>query len=162
MSEQTHGASGEQLLAMMEQEEDTGGVIRVKLKPRPLGSPPLGFLLSLPLLALPFGGWLVESGLLVLARCSFKTMFGLPCMGCGATRATLNVLHGDWLEALFFQPLVLTIYTLVALWGVTSLVLYIRGEELEVHTATWLTWTLRIGLLALPFINWVYLVSLEI
>jgi len=160
MSNQTQSA--EQHTFPAQEQDAESRIIQVRLKPRPLGSPPLGFLLSLPLLALPFGGWLVESGLLVLARCSFKTMFGLPCMGCGATRATLNVLHGDWFEALFFQPLVLTIYTLVAIWGVVSLVLYIRGQELVVHTATWLTWTLRIGLLALPFINWIYLVSLGI
>ncbi|MEO1268677.1 MAG: DUF2752 domain-containing protein [Myxococcota bacterium] len=133
--------------------------IHFELRQRPLGSPPLGFLLCLPLLALPFGGWLVESGLLTLARCSFKTMFGLPCMGCGATRATLNVLHGDWLEALYFQPLVLTLYTLVGVWGAVSLTLYVTGRELQIETAPWMTWTLRIGLLVLPFVNWVYLMS---
>lgn len=40
--------------------------------------------------------------------CIFKAALGLPCPGCGMTRATVALLHGDWLEALrlhAFAPL---------------------------------------------------------
>lgn len=138
------------------------GALDIRLRPRRLGEFPVGFVLSLVLLALPFGGWLVESGLLTLARCSFKVLFGIPCMGCGATRATLNVLHGDWFEALYFQPLAISVYSALTLWGVASVGLYVVGKQVDVEMARWLTWTIRITLIALPFLNWFYLVAREI
>ena len=136
--------------------------LQISINPRPLGVIPLGFILSLPLLGLPLGGWLVESGLVTLARCSFKVFFGLPCMGCGATRATLNFLHGDWLEALYFQPFIILLYLGFFIWGALSLGFYIAGKSLDVELASWLTWTLRIVFILMPFANWAYLVAMDI
>ena len=42
-------------------------------------------------------------------ECPFRTALGLPCPGCGLTRATLHLLRGDWRHALAmhaFSPLV--------------------------------------------------------
>ena len=38
--------------------------------------------------------------------CPLASAFGIPCPGCGLTRATLALLHGDVRAALHFHPLV--------------------------------------------------------
>lgn len=137
-------------------------VISVRVKQRPLGAAPLGLILAIPLLLLPLGGWFVDSSLLTLAECGFKVMFDIPCMGCGATRATMNLLHGDWWEALTFQPLIVSAYVGFAIWGLVSFLSFIRGKEIQIDTAPWLTWTVRILLICSPFANWAYLISRHI
>ena len=52
------------------------------------------------------------AGLLALAElvqvplCPLASTFGVPCPGCGLTRATLALLHGNVRAALHFHPLV--------------------------------------------------------
>lgn len=43
----------------------------------------------------------------VLFGCPFKRIFGLPCPGCGLTRAWLCFLSGDWGQAIRYHPLFL-------------------------------------------------------
>jgi hypothetical protein len=38
--------------------------------------------------------------------CQFKSISGLPCLTCGATRSLLALLHGGWRESLALHPLV--------------------------------------------------------
>jgi uncharacterized protein DUF2752 len=38
--------------------------------------------------------------------CPMAGTLGIPCPGCGLTRATLSLLHGDVRQALHFHPLV--------------------------------------------------------
>jgi hypothetical protein len=45
--------------------------------------------------------------------CPLAGSFGVPCPGCGLTRATLAVLHGDVRGALHLHPLVLLLTPLV-------------------------------------------------
>lgn len=37
--------------------------------------------------------------------CVFKMMSGMPCPGCGLTRAVVLLMHGDLSGSLFFHPL---------------------------------------------------------
>lgn len=48
--------------------------------------------------------------------CLFKTFFGIPCPGCGMTRAYLSLLHLDFAAAFSFHPM---------FWSVPILYLYI-------------------------------------
>jgi hypothetical protein len=136
--------------------------LQLRVTPRRRGAAPLGFFLALPMVALPFGGWLLESGRLTLAQCTFKSLLGIPCMGCGATRATLNLMHGDLAEALSFSPMMTLLYGLLLLWGPWSLWMYSRDKELHLELAPWLAWTVRVALIATPFLNWGYLIARDI
>ena len=50
--------------------------------------------------------------------CPLAGSFGVPCPGCGLTRATLALLHGDMRRALHLHPLVLLLAPLVV--GIAS------------------------------------------
>lgn len=44
---------------------------------------------------------------LSLPPCVLYTYFGLYCPGCGGTRAFISLLHGHFLQSLWYHPLVL-------------------------------------------------------
>jgi hypothetical protein len=85
--------------------------------------------------------------------CPTALFLGLPCPGCGLTRATMALLHGDFGAALRFHPLSPVLLPLFG--GAMALVLvdYVRGPERRRVTPAW--WTSRAatfafsGLLAL-------------
>jgi hypothetical protein len=47
--------------------------------------------------------------------CLFKLLTGLPCPGCGMTRAYLHLFQGDIVGAFYFHPLFWLVPFLVAL-----------------------------------------------
>ena len=51
-------------------------------------------------------GLFVLAGVVHFPLCPLASSFGIPCPGCGLTRATLALLHGDVRAALHFHPLV--------------------------------------------------------
>ena len=46
--------------------------------------------------------------------CAVKLFLGIPCPGCGLTRATLALLRGDLASALAIQPAALIVLPLLA------------------------------------------------
>lgn len=38
--------------------------------------------------------------------CFFSTVIGIYCPGCGGTRAFIAMLHGDFMKALWYHPLI--------------------------------------------------------
>jgi hypothetical protein len=58
-------------------------------------------LLHVGLAALP----LVAAILVDLPLCPTAATFGIPCPGCGLTRATLAAMHGHFAEAFHYHPL---------------------------------------------------------
>ncbi len=51
--------------------------------------------------------------------CQFRVIFGMPCPGCGMTRAFLSVLHGQWQQAFFYHPLWPLVILLAGLYFVS-------------------------------------------
>lgn len=50
--------------------------------------------------------------------CPSRLYYGVECAACGLTRATMHLIHGDWLEAYYYNALVfVTTPVLVFLWG---------------------------------------------
>ena len=85
-------------------------------------------------------------GALVVFRvpfCPTALFFGVPCPGCGLTRATLALLQGDFTTALHLHPLVPVLTPLVLGITLKSLFDYVRGAP---HGARSF-WTSRPGVL---------------
>ncbi len=61
--------------------------------------------------------------------CPMASSFGVPCPGCGLTRATLALLHGDVHGALHFHPLVWLLTPLFVLFAGSGLVELLRTPQ---------------------------------
>ena len=57
----------------------------------------------------------------VRAVCIYRLTLGLPCPGCGLTRATVHLLHGDLATSLRLHPFgVLLALEAAVLWTITG------------------------------------------
>ena len=61
--------------------------------------------------------------------CLMALALRIPCPGCGMTRATLALLHGDVARAFAIHPLSPIIAPLAAGWIVTQAASYVRTER---------------------------------
>jgi hypothetical protein len=109
-------------------------------------------------------------GLLIAARyyerlpfqapsCGFRTVLGLPCVGCGGTRAMMALVSGRPFEAVRYNPAVAIGVLVSALWAVAGIWNYRRGKApLSVPEQN--RRIKRIALIALAVLttNWIYLI----
>jgi hypothetical protein len=102
-------------------------------------------------------GWMAVG--LGWPHCPFLAMTGWPCMTCGATRATITFLQGNFLQAFSWNPL-----AALALCGVVAFDLYAvvvllsRRPRLRIVDWTKLEATAAwIGVSAAILMNWIYL-----
>lgn len=105
------------------------------------------------------GAWLVSRGWVDFGTCGLKQLLGIPCLSCGATRATLLLLGGDPFAALTMQPLVIVGYGLVAIWGIVSLGTVVTGRRLEISLTRRESTFLKVAVVVLPLANWCYLIA---
>ena len=75
------------------------------------------------LFGLPIVGLVLSS----VPICPTAAAFGVPCPGCGLTRATLDLLHGNLSAALHMHPLVLLVSPLYIGGVLASLYDFVRG-----------------------------------
>jgi Protein of unknown function (DUF2752) len=90
--------------------------------------------------------------------CPMAGVLGVPCPGCGLTRATLALAHGDLRGALHLHPLVLVIAP-IFIWAVINAGFgYVRGPRPGANPKPWLAsrlaTVLAFGLLAVTLGVW--------
>ncbi|GHV02696.1 hypothetical protein FACS1894159_11630 [Bacteroidia bacterium] len=62
-------------------------------------------------------------------RCPFKALTGVPCVGCGGTRAALLLARGDLCGALWTNPLSVVLCLWLAISYVWIIVDAVRGRN---------------------------------
>lgn len=129
---------------------------------RPSGNVPAGALLMSTLFALPLGAWLVEQGHIDLGVCGLKQALDFPCLSCGSTRATISLLSGNLIQALRLQPLMMSIYAMIAVWGMASLGTFIADRKLILEFNKREDLLFKASLITLPLLNWAYLIWQDI
>lgn len=92
-------------------------------------------------------------------RCTFLAVTGLPCVTCGATRAGMMFLHGDFSAAWHLNPLVTVLLAAVGLFDLYALaVLMIGAPRLRASFAN--TRAARFAAMlavSAAVLNWIYL-----
>ena len=88
-----------------------------------------------------------------LPFCPMATVLGIPCPGCGLTRATLALLRGDVRGALALHPLVFVLAPLFAAALSSAAFGYVRGPRPGTGPNPWLasrqvTWLAALLLVA--------------
>ncbi len=66
-----------------------------------------------------------------LPVCPMAVTLGIPCPGCGLTRATLATLQGDFAAALRFHPLVWLVTPIFGLALANGAFQYVRGPSVR-------------------------------
>jgi lysylphosphatidylglycerol synthetase-like protein (DUF2156 family) len=90
------------------------------------------------LLLVTMGGVFATIVAFQLPFCPLASVFGVPCPGCGLTRATLALAHGDLKHALELHPLVLVLAPLF-MWAMVSAAIgYVRGPRASRPARLWL------------------------
>jgi len=110
-------------------------------------------------LLLVLAGVLLErQGAPELETCLLHRLTGHPCPTCGSTRVVLGLVHGAWLEALRFNPLVTVGLLSGSIWLGIRLVLS-RTPGLELSSGERLGLLLA-GLSAL-LLNWAWVLRVQ-
>jgi len=110
---------------------------------------------------LGLGGLFALIVALRLPFCPMAGVLGVPCPGCGLTRATFALVHGDVHGALHLHPLVFVIAPLFLGAVASAAFSYVRGPRPRSNAvakpwlATPLATALAMGLLALTLGVWV-------
>ncbi len=60
--------------------------------------------------------------------CWFKLAFGLPCMGCGLTRAFSSLAHGQFDVALHYHFLAPAVFVWIVLWYAFALIAQFKPD----------------------------------
>jgi hypothetical protein len=104
-------------------------------------------------------GWLALG--LFWPQCPFLAMSGLPCLTCGATRATIAFVHGNFVQALSWNPLAFLALCGVVIFDLYALVVLL-GRTPRVRVVDW-TGTeknvVRIAIVCALLLNWIYLLA---
>lgn len=94
-------------------------------------------------------------------RCPFLAVTGYPCLTCGATRCTVAFFHGNFPVAWSWNPLAFLALAGVVLFDLYALIVLVaRLPRIRV-----VDWTaseknaVRIAVVAVVVVNWVYLVA---
>ncbi|MBV9009375.1 MAG: DUF2752 domain-containing protein [Verrucomicrobia bacterium] len=96
--------------------------------------------------------------------CAFHALTGQPCPTCGATRALVSLLHGDFAAAVSWNPLAVLAYCAIAAFNVYGIVAVLVGcRRLRVvQLSGFQKRFCRVLFAAAVVLNWIYLVIAKV
>lgn len=96
-----------------------------------------------------------------LIVCPIKSITGFPCPSCGSTRSVLELLRGDFLEAIYINPLGILLFFLALIcpiWLIYDLIT--KQETLWVFYNKFESWIsqkkIAIPLIIFVLANWIW------
>ncbi len=92
--------------------------------------------------------------------CTFHMLTGIPCPGCGSTRAMRQLLEGNFEQALHFNPLTVCVFAAIAIFDLYAvLVLLFRLPRIRVGPLPpkFGKWT-RMFVLSSIALNWAWVI----
>lgn len=107
--------------------------------------------------ALLAAAWLLSG--IPTPLCPLHALSGIPCPTCGMTRAASALLHGDFIAALLWNPLMTLVLTGAALYipyaviVATGKLMRLRWTQPTLSEVRWI----RIAIILLIAANWAYL-----
>lgn len=94
--------------------------------------------------------------------CPSLRIFGIYCPGCGSTRATYFLLHGEVESAFRHNPLLLLLGVPIFGWMIFALALsVVRATRPIVNSPAWIGWVVVVLLIAYCVFRNIPLASLE-
>jgi hypothetical protein len=131
--------------------------MQIQLRKRQSGDIEFGLIYgSIALLALLFAR--VMPIRVIFPGCLFRSITGLPCPTCGATRSVISLAHGDYVNAFFLNPLVCVSFLVACLFFFLALVaLIFRLPRAAVSCSGFELALLKASAASLILINWFYL-----
>ncbi len=94
-----------------------------------------------------------------LPPCPSALFFDRPCPGCGLTTSFVALLHGNIPLAFHAHLLGPLLYLVLAWTGISSLVLWTRGERFDVTTRSWMTGIVAGAVIFIGFGVWRMIVT---
>jgi hypothetical protein len=89
--------------------------------------------------------------------CSLRMTTGIPCLACGGTRSMMALAHGDFQEALSFNPLIFLGVISAALWLAITLIRLKYFPDSFDRPRRMPVWAIVMGIVTLFAANWIYL-----
>lgn len=95
----------------------------------------------------------------LLPACIFRSMTGLSCPTCGATRALLHFSRGELLDALSMNPIFMVVLLSLLAWMLLDGIQLLYRKRISlVFTSRIEKTILRAGVALLFLANWIYLI----
>ncbi len=70
-------------------------------------------------------------------RCPMEYFLGIPCPGCGMSRALLAFVHLDFIKAFYFHPLFWLVPAAAVLWILDRLHIFIFSKKIRQRLLLW-------------------------
>jgi hypothetical protein len=122
------------------------------------GATPLGAIFLACGIVIAAAVGLLHLDRLPVAFCAFKAVTGVPCLGCGTTRAFARLYSLDLPGAISMNPLSAAVALALVPWGMADLALLPKGRAVALEVAPRLAPFVRVSAVALVFANWAYLI----
>jgi hypothetical protein len=94
--------------------------------------------------------------------CVFRSVTGCPCPTCGSSRMVSSLINLDILSAFSWNPLLFLGGVVFIAWGGYGVYMLFSGRKIQVILTKKEGLFLRLGLIILFILNWIYLVAVGV
>jgi hypothetical protein len=89
--------------------------------------------------------------------CIFKLITKHPCPTCGTTRLTKSLINLQFFDAFMFNPMIFVSGILFLIWGFYGFFQFFANKKIVISLNNREWWILRIAIVAIILLNWLYL-----